>query len=118
MAKGDTTENLHGKVKISSDAIASIAAIAAQKIPGVAGINKGIINSFREAIGLKKENAGVEVLISDGDVYLTLLLNIKYGSDVPDTALKVQEKVRETVENMTNLAVREINVSVRGISNT
>jgi len=30
----------------------------------------------------------------------------------------VQEKVRETVENMTNLAVREINVSVRGISNT
>ena len=39
-----------------------------------------------------------------------------YGVKIPQTALKVQQKVKQAVESMTGLSVRSINVTVSGVS--
>ena len=40
---------------------------------------------------------------------------IKYGYNIPDTAARVQENVRQALEKMSNLSVKDINVNVQGI---
>ncbi|MEI7905415.1 MAG: Asp23/Gls24 family envelope stress response protein [Candidatus Firestonebacteria bacterium] len=117
MLRGDTTTNTLGKVKISTEAIATIASLSAQKVEGVAGMHKGIFYLLGEALGRKSEKAGVRVLLGDKEVWIQVFIDIKYGADVPEVAVKVQERIREAVESMTGLAVTEVDVSVRGISN-
>ena len=116
MTRGDTTTNAMGNVKISVQAIASIAALSAQKVPGVTGMYRGTLGILWEALGRKSEKTGVRVMLGDKEVWIQVLINVKYGADVPEVAVKVQDKIREAVENMTGLAVSEVDVSVRGIT--
>ena len=44
-----------------------------------------------------------------------LALNLKYGSSIKDTTLKVQEKVKAAIENMTGLTVADVNIRVAGV---
>jgi len=112
---GDSTTNTMGTVKISTDAIAAIASLTAQKVNGVAGLHRGALSVLLETLGRKNEHAGVKAMIGDKEVWLELLINVKYGVEISEVAVKVQDKVREAVESMTGLTVREVNVSVRGI---
>lgn len=40
---------------------------------------------------------------------------INYGVSIPQTALKIQEQVRQTLENMTSLQTQEVNVHITGV---
>ena len=46
------------------------------------------------------------------DIYV----NIEFGESIPDTAFKIQENVKNTVETMTGLEVSTVNVHVQGIT--
>ena len=46
------------------------------------------------------------------DIYV----NIEFGDSIPDTAFKIQENVKNTVETMTGLEVSIVNVHVQGIT--
>ena len=46
------------------------------------------------------------------DIYV----NIEFGESIPDTAFKIQENVKNTVETMTGLEVSIVNVHVQGIT--
>jgi uncharacterized alkaline shock family protein YloU len=41
---------------------------------------------------------------------------VEYGVRIPDLALRAQENVKQAIENMTGLAVIEVNVHVQGVS--
>lgn len=118
MMQNDTTSNTLGKVRISVEAIASIAGISAQKAEGVAGINKGFFGSLKEVFGAGKKNnySGVKVEIGDKEVWIEIYISVKFGVDIPAVAGKVQDIVRENVESMTGLTVREVNVNIREIT--
>ena len=52
-------------------------------------------NATRELIaklGMKSLSKGVKVDVLEGIVTVSLALNLKYGSSIKDTTLKVQEK--------------------------
>ncbi|MFH1074660.1 MAG: Asp23/Gls24 family envelope stress response protein [Candidatus Firestonebacteria bacterium] len=117
MKNNDTSANTLGIVRISDDAIASIAAISAKKINGVFGLHQGLAVRFSEALGFSKNGpgAGVRVEIGDKEVWIEMVVNVKFGFDVPAIIAKVQESVRDNVEAMTGLAVREINVNIKEI---
>ena len=46
------------------------------------------------------------------DIYV----NIEFGESIPDTAFKIQENVKNTVETMTGLEVSQVNIQVQEIS--
>ena len=42
-------------------------------------------------------------------------LVIKYGYSIPEISNRVQESVRNALEKMTNINIRDINIDVQGI---
>ena len=46
---------------------------------------------------------------------VTVELNLKYDYSIMEVSAKVQEKVKNAVENMTGLEVADVNIKVAGV---
>lgn len=104
-----------GTIRIHNNVIASIASIAAGEITGVKRIGGDFKSGLFELLG-KKSLAAIKVEIDKNEeVKLEIPLVIKYGFNIPDIANRVQENVRNALEKMTNLSIKDINVNVQGI---
>lgn len=104
-----------GTIKIHKNVIASIASLAAGEIEGVKRIGGDFKSGVLELIS-KKAAIAIKVEIDKNEeVRVTIPLVIKYGYNIPDIANRVQENVRNALEKMTNLLIRDINVNVQGI---
>ena len=114
MHKEESTLDL-GTIKIHKNVIASIASLAALEIEGVRKIGKNFKMGLWEMVG-RRSYSSVKVMFEKNDeVCVELPLVIRYNFNVPEVANKVQENVRNALEKMTNLTVRNINVAVQGI---
>ena len=85
-----------GEVKIADEVVAIIAALAATEVDGVASMAGNITNEV-------------------GVVTVSLALNLKYDYSIMEVTKKVQEKVKNAVENMTGLEVADVNIKVAGV---
>ena len=110
MHKGDS-----GNIKISDDAIASIAAIASREVEGVVDLDGGSTAAFAEAIGIKDATKGIKVDLLNDTVSMDINIIVNFGREVSDVAAEVQDKVREAVESMTGLNVNKVNVNINGV---
>ena len=104
-----------GEVKIADEVVAIIAALAATEVDGVASIAGNITNEVIGKLGIKNLSKGVKVDVLEGVVTVSLALNIKYNYSIVDVTGKVQEKVKNAVENMTGLEVADVNIKVAGV---
>ena len=104
-----------GSIQISEDVVASIVTIAANQVEGVA-VTPASALDFAERWGKKGMGRGVRVTLEEKTVAIELCVQMTYGIKIPQTALKVQQKVKMAVESMTGLTVRNINVTVSGVS--
>ena len=104
-----------GEVKIADEVVAIIAALAATEVDGVASMAGNITNEVIGKLGIKNLSKGVKVDVLEGVVTVSLALNIKYNYSIVDVTGKVQEKVKNAVENMTGLEVADVNIKVAGI---
>ena len=104
-----------GVIRIHKNVIASIAEIAAMEIEGVKGVRRNLKTGIMELIG-RGASSYIKVEIGrNEDVKIELPLVIKYDFNIPDIAGKVQENVRNSLEKMTNLSVKNININIQGI---
>ena len=104
-----------GIVRIHKNVIASIASLAALDVEGVKRVGGDFKSGLMEVIG-KKSSYAVKVEINKSEeVCLDIPLVIKYGYNIPDIADKAQENIRNSLEKMTNLSIKEININVQGI---
>ncbi len=99
-----------GAVQIRNDVIGTIAALAAREVEGVAGI-------WQEPWFLRPllGSGGVRAEIQDQDVRLWIGLVAEYGVNLPHVAAEVQDRVRDRVEQMTQLNPLEVHVSIHQI---
>lgn len=104
-----------GEVKIADEVVAIIAALAATEVEGVASMAGNITNEVIGKLGIKNLSKGVKVDVLEGVVTVSLALNIKYNYSIIDVTGKVQEKVKNAVENMTGLEVADVNIKVAGV---
>jgi uncharacterized alkaline shock family protein YloU len=104
-----------GTIRIHKNVIGSIAAIAAMEIEGVKRVGGNFKSGLVELMG-KKYLSAVNVDINKNDeVKVDIPLIIKYEYNIPEIANRVQENVRNSLEKMTNLSIKDINVNVQGI---
>jgi len=104
-----------GMIRIHKNVIASIAAIASTEIEGVKRVGRDFRSGLMELVG-KKSCASIKVeFLHNDEVKVEVPLVIKYGYNIPDIAAKVQENVRNNLEKMTNLSIRDININIQGI---
>jgi len=104
-----------GTIRIHNNVIASIASVAAAEIEGVKRIGGGFKSGIMELVGQKALSAVKVEVDSNSEVKLDIPVVIKYGFNIPDVANRVQENVRQALEKMTTLSVKDINISVKGI---
>ena len=101
-----------GEVKIADEVVAIIAALAATEVDGVASMAGNITNEVIGKLGIKNLSKGVKV---EGVVTVSLAFNLKYDYSIMEVTKKVQEKVKNAVENMTGLEVADVNIKVAGV---
>lgn len=104
-----------GEVKIADEVVAIIAALAATEVDGVASMAGNITNELISRLGMKNLSKGVKVDVLEGVVTVSLALNLKYNYSIMDVSAKVQERVKNAVENMTGLEVADVNIKVAGV---
>ena len=105
-----------GEVQIADEVVAIIAGLAATECEGVASMAGNITNSLVGKLGQKNLSKGVRVEVTDEHVTVDLSLNLKYGYNIPEVSGRVQERVKNAIENMTGLEVLSVNIRIAGVA--
>lgn len=105
-----------GEVKIASDVVAIIAALAATETEGVSSMAGNITNELIGKFGMRNLSKKVKVTMEEGLVYVDIVLNVKYGYSIKEVAEQVQNRVSQQIETMTGLVVAEVNVRIAGVN--
>ena len=108
-------ENL-GSVQIADEVVAMIASLAATEVDGVSAMGGNITNELMSKLGVKNLTRGVKVEVLGSDVKVELVVMLEYGYNIPATSQKVQERVKNAIENMTGLTVTDVNIRIAGVN--
>jgi len=105
-----------GKIVFATDVIATIAALAAADVKGVAGMTGGMVEGITEMLGRKNITKGVKVEVGTEEAAIDVSVVIKYGFHIQEVCTEIQNSIRSAVETMTGLRVVEVNVYVSAVS--
>ncbi len=111
-----TDELQQGMIRISDDVVATIAGLAALETPGVAAMSGGISEGLAKRLSGRNAQKGVSVEVGQVEAAIDLRIVVQYGIPIQEVGRRLQENVREAVENMTGLNVVEVNVKVEGVA--
>lgn len=121
MEENRNTHTIHddgkiGEVQIADDVVAIIAGLAATEVDGVAAMYGNITNELVSKLGMKNLSKGVKAVVTEDGVNIDLALNVKFGYNIKDVSVKVQEKVKSAIETMTGLEVICVNIRIANIA--
>lgn len=105
-----------GEVRIADEVVAIIAGLAATEVDGVDSMAGNITNELVGKLGMRNLSKGVKVDVTEEHVIVDLSLNIKFNFSIPAVSARVQERVKNAIENMTGLNVMEVNVKIAGVN--
>ena len=100
------TETAYGMIHISEEAVATIVRMAADRVEGIAHAPLSMASGFTEKLGKKNPAKGVKVELTEHEVKISLYIYVTYGV----------KEIRQMVQLMTGLSVKEVNIYVQGIS--
>lgn len=101
-------------LKILEDVIYKIVEIAAADVDGVCGFVRSKVDFVQLFTGSNQQSM-IGIKVSGGSAEITLGINVSDGCKVKSVAEKVQQRVKDDVQNMTGIAVTKVNVYVHGI---
>ena len=107
----DVHNTIGGSLQISTEVIAKIARLAALEVDGVADVATGTSQNVRSLLGRTGLQKPVTVVMEDGIATVTVHLTVVYGSKVMPLCEKVQENVKQTIQNMTGITVSRVSGS-------
>ncbi|MDX8046027.1 Asp23/Gls24 family envelope stress response protein [Gracilibacillus sp. S3-1-1] len=104
-----------GKIEIAPDVLEVIAGIATTEVPGVSSMRGNFATGFAERLGKKTHGKGIKVELFNDAVSIDVYIVIEYGHSIPTVAEKIQSNIRQAIENMTAIMMKEINVHIVGV---
>ena len=105
-----------GSVVISDSVMCIIAGLAALEVEGISSMYGNIGASQITRSEMNKISKCVKIAEEgEGKIRVQLALNIKYGYNLPDVTKKVQERVKDSLENMTGIQVSSVNISISDV---
>ena len=90
-----------GKVVYNAGIVQNIVALAVAEVEGT--------------LPFQCKKNGVSLFIEKEGVYADVSVIVKYGYNVPELAYRIQQSVKQSVENMTHYHVAEVDVHVRDV---
>lgn len=104
-----------GDVRIADEVVAIIAGLAATEVEGVSSMAGNITNEIVSRLGMKNLSKGIMIEVMEDEVKVDVSINIAYGFSIPEVSSKVQDKVKNAIENMTGLNVAVVNVRIASV---
>lgn len=101
-----------GSLVISEDVIASIAIAATKDIDGLSGFASKPVklqNFYKMADTASK---AVDVVMTETDIKIHIYIKVSHDAKIPVVAEKVQQNIKNAVQNMTGTMVSEVDVTV------
>ena len=84
-----------------------------------AGIVRGIvalaINDVEGAQPLSGKKRGISLYIEKDGIYADVSVIVNYGYNIPELAYRIQQSIRQNVENMTKYKVAKVDVHVEDV---
>ena len=103
----------NNKIDIGNDVIATIAAGAINRVPGVYGMHGNIIDDVMNMLGKRQYSKGVFVEpLDNGSVNIEVHIVVEFLSNIPLIAQSVQKEIKEYVEKLSTVKVSEVKVFV------
>ncbi len=114
-------ENPNGYIEITNSYFSKLVGQTAQSCFGVTGmVNRNPVQSIKSIIKNKVDidtsNQGVLVRSVNGSLVIDLHIAVSYGVNISTIADSITNKVRYTVESVTDLKVSKVNVFVDAIN--
>ncbi|HYF83159.1 MAG TPA: Asp23/Gls24 family envelope stress response protein [Clostridia bacterium] len=106
----------YGEINISEDVLASISGLATTECYGLVGMaSKNAKDGLVEL--LKRDNLakGVKVAAEGEEISIDLYIVVEFGTKISTVADNIISKVKYTVENLTGLKVKKVNINVQGV---
>ncbi|WP_066193033.1 MULTISPECIES: Asp23/Gls24 family envelope stress response protein [Gracilibacillus] len=113
LSVGEST--LLGKVEIAPDVLEVIAGIATEKVAGVANMRGNFAAGVAERLGKKTHGKGIKLDSTKEVITMDVYIDILFGYTIPTIAYKIQQQVKQAIENMTAIRIAEVNVHVVGV---
>jgi uncharacterized alkaline shock family protein YloU len=95
----NNTQN--GKIVYNVGILQNIVALAVAEVEGT--------------VPSQGKKSGISLYIEKEGVYVDVSVVVKYGYNVPELAYRIQQTVKESVENMTHYKVMEVDVHVADV---
>ena len=107
----------YGIIKINERVILSIVKKAALKVDGVCSLPAG---SFVDCItnmvaSAKSHDKAVKLDISGNNIKVSIKINVLYGKNIPEMAVKVQNTITDEVKSLTGMSVTKVDVEVHEV---
>lgn len=87
-----------GKVVYNAGIVQNIVALAVAEVEGT--------------VPIQGKRNGISLFIEKDGVYADVSVVVKYGYNIPELAYRIQQSVKQSVENMTRYKVAKINVHI------
>lgn len=94
----NTSDDRSGKVIYNSGIVHNIVVLAIGEVEG--------------ATPLPGKRNGISLYLEKDGIYADVSVVVKYGYNVPELAYRIQQSVKQSVENMTRYKVAEVNVHI------
>lgn len=104
-----------GYIEVAEEVISIVASLAACDVTGVAGMSTGFREGISKFFGKSNLAKGVRIKMEGKTVNVFVYVIVEYGTNIPEVALKIQKKVKDAVESMTEYEVNYVDVHVEGV---
>ena len=111
-----TTSNIYGKISVSDEAIAKVAAHAALECYGIVEmVSRRFTDSFFQLVKKDPYAKGVKVVTASDRIYIDVSVIIKFGVSISAVADSLKNAVKYKVEQFTGMIVDTVNVNIAGV---
>lgn len=104
-----------GYIEVADEVIAIVASLAALDVPGVVAMSTGFKEGISNFLGKKSPAKGVRVKVTGRTCRVAVYVTVEYGCNIPEVAMKLQKKVKNAVDEMTDYDAEFVDVHIEGV---
>lgn len=97
----NSKDNQSGKVVYNAGIVHNIVALAVAEVEG--------------ALPLQGKKSGISLYLEKDGIYADVSVVVKYGYNVPELAYRIQQSIKQSVENMTRYKVAAVDVHIQDV---
>ena len=97
----NSKDNQSGKVVYNAGIVHNIVALAVAEVEG--------------ALPLQGKKNGISLYLEKDGIYADVSVLVKYGYNVPEIAYRIQQSIKQSVENMTRYKVAAVDVHIQDV---